>query len=87
MRELAIVCPAGEPVAETREGGPGCRCRIERSTLRLTEDARLTPSVLAYCSSGYTGCPTWRARRDAWLEDQHRDMERDVLSGVGRSEE
>jgi hypothetical protein len=57
--DLEVECPAGEKVAETREG-PACYCRIEGS---LVTAARDPSSLGAYCMGAYVFCPTWREHR------------------------
>lgn len=75
-----IACPAGEPIYET-VAGSGCRCRIERHSIVAARD----PSSLQFCLDNYQGCPTWRARRDAWWEAREREFFRQVHDGVGDS--
>lgn len=64
MIDLDVVCPAGEPVAETSEGA-ACRCRIEHNTLTIRRDPT---SLVSFCLGRYDTCSTWR-------EDKHRIWE------------
>jgi hypothetical protein len=45
--ELPILCPAGAPLALANDGSPGCRCRVEDSTL-TTRDA--PASIVRFCA-------------------------------------
>jgi hypothetical protein len=63
----AVTCPAGTAIHETPEGS-GCRCAIERNTLTALRDPS---SLLGYCLSDYSACPTWQAEKQH-VEAGHR---------------
>lgn len=61
-----VACPAGAEVGQTPRG-EGVLCRIEHSVLPVIGHTR---SLVSYCCGDYTACPTWRAKRDAEIEDR-----------------
>ena len=73
---IAIACPAGVALGETRGlSGPGCHCRIAKEVIT----ARHNPSTLIeFCTAKYEHCPVWRRNREAYWEDQHRKLQRDI---------
>jgi hypothetical protein len=73
---LRITCPAGVVLGETRDlSGPGCHCRVAKEVIT----ARHNPSTLIqFCTDKYENCPVWRKHREAYWEDQHRKLQRDI---------
>lgn len=61
-----VTCPAGERIGETLEG-PGCRCRIESSTITASKDGS---SLAIFCMGAHELCPTWRMAREAEWQDE-----------------
>lgn len=64
--DLPVTCPAGERIGETLEG-PGCRCRIEGSTITSARDGS---SLAIFCTGEHTMCPTWRVARETEWEHE-----------------
>ena len=61
-----VTCPAGERIGEVVEG-PGCRCRIEGSTITAAKDGS---SLAIFCMGDNTLCPTWRLARETEWEHE-----------------
>lgn len=79
--ELNIVCPAGSPVAETDEGGPGCRCGIELLTIA---ESKNPSTIRRLCGAeegaddagpvGHVNCPSWQTMRRAEWENREKEL-------------
>lgn len=72
----AIACPAGAEIGETRGlKGAGCHCRIAKEVISEREN----PNTLTnFCRADYKACPVWRKHREAYWEDQHRKLQREL---------
>lgn len=58
---LKVVCPAGEPAQNPRNGRQGVFCKIERQMLTL---AGSPLAVAVLCCDAYHTCPSWQADQD-----------------------
>lgn len=74
-----VACPAGAEVGQTARG-EAVLCRIEQSILPVVGHTR---SIVSYCCGDYTGCPTWRAKRDAEAEHRAKPFQRAIDGSKG----
>lgn len=59
--------------------GPGCHCAIAKEVITTRENSS---TLKQFCSidGDYRNCPVWRRNREAWWDDQHRKLDRDLTA-------
>lgn len=68
-RRGEVECWAGEPVALSRDGSPGCYCNV---TLSMVSERADPGSLAKFCMGEFRVCPVWHAEKQRLEERRGR---------------